>query len=207
MDLQHALSAGSLLYEHPPLQKLLDAEPRESVARRPPATQPCVVLPPVHYTPWPPTKEGYTVTWWFQFEKLNLLSGPPSDPYKEELCLFSLMMDGETQTMECLLTRSCTFVVRLTEMPEDLGTARSSWTLGSRANQSGSRQPLVRLPCCPHIPPYKPPTLPRCRHDPPQIPHHFLPPPPLCISYALVQATVGVGTVLIWDLILIRYQM
>ena len=32
-----------------------------------------------------------------------------------------------------------------------------------------------------------------------------LPPPP-CISYALVQATVGVGTVLIWDLISIRYQ-
>ena len=32
------------------------------------------------------------------------------------------------------------------------------------------------------------------------------PPPPPCISYALVQATVGVGTVLIWDLILIRYQ-
>ena len=32
-------------------------------------------------------------------------------------------------------------------------------------------------------------------------------PPPLCISCALVQATVGVGTVLIWDLILIRYQM
>ena len=31
-------------------------------------------------------------------------------------------------------------------------------------------------------------------------------PPPSCISYALVQATVGVGTVLIWDLILIRYQ-
>ena len=30
--------------------------------------------------------------------------------------------------------------------------------------------------------------------------------PPPCISYALVQATVGVGTVLIWDLILIRYQ-
>ena len=29
-------------------------------------------------------------------------------------------------------------------------------------------------------------------------------PPPPCISYALVQ--VGVGTVLIWDLILIRYQ-
>ena len=27
-----------------------------------------------------------------------------------------------------------------------------------------------------------------------------------CISYALVQATVGVGTVLIWDLILIWYQ-
>ena len=32
------------------------------------------------------------------------------------------------------------------------------------------------------------------------------PPPPPCISYALVQATVGVGTVLIWCLILIRYQ-
>ena len=31
-------------------------------------------------------------------------------------------------------------------------------------------------------------------------------PPPPCISYALVHATVGVGTVLIWDLILIRYQ-
>ena len=31
-------------------------------------------------------------------------------------------------------------------------------------------------------------------------------PPPPCISYALVQATVGVGTVLIWDLTLIRYQ-
>ena len=30
--------------------------------------------------------------------------------------------------------------------------------------------------------------------------------PPPCISYALVQATVGVGTVLIWDLILIRCQ-
>ena len=27
------------------------------------------------------------------------------------------------------------------------------------------------------------------------------PPPPLCNSYALVQATVGVGTVLIWYLI------
>ena len=35
---------------------------------------------------------------------------------------------------------------------------------------------------------------------------HVRTPPPLCISYALVQATVGVGTVLIWDLILIRYQ-
>ena len=34
---------------------------------------------------------------------------------------------------------------------------------------------------------------------------HCTPPPP-CISYALVQATVGVGTVLIWDLILARYQ-
>ena len=34
----------------------------------------------------------------------------------------------------------------------------------------------------------------------------MVPPPPPCISYALVQATVGVGTVLIWDLILIRYQ-
>ena len=31
-------------------------------------------------------------------------------------------------------------------------------------------------------------------------------PPPRCISHALVQATVGVGTVLICDLILIRYQ-
>ena len=29
-------------------------------------------------------------------------------------------------------------------------------------------------------------------------------PPPPCFSYALVQATVGVGTVLIWYLILIR---
>ena len=28
-----------------------------------------------------------------------------------------------------------------------------------------------------------------------------IPPPPPCASYALVQATVGVGTVLIWDLI------
>ena len=32
-------------------------------------------------------------------------------------------------------------------------------------------------------------------------------PPPPCISYTLVQATVGVGTVLIWYLILIRYQI
>ena len=31
--------------------------------------------------------------------------------------------------------------------------------------------------------------------------------PPPCISYALVQATVGVGTILIWYLILIRHQM
>ena len=31
-------------------------------------------------------------------------------------------------------------------------------------------------------------------------------PPPPCISYALVQATVGVGTVIIWYLILFRYQ-
>ena len=31
-------------------------------------------------------------------------------------------------------------------------------------------------------------------------------PPPPCISYALVQATIGVGTVLIWYLILLRYQ-
>ena len=33
-----------------------------------------------------------------------------------------------------------------------------------------------------------------------------LPPPPLCNSYALVIATVSVGTVLIWYLILIRYK-
>ena len=32
-------------------------------------------------------------------------------------------------------------------------------------------------------------------------------PPPPCDSHALVQATVGVGTVLLWDPILIRYQM
>ena len=31
-------------------------------------------------------------------------------------------------------------------------------------------------------------------------------PPPPCNSYALVIATVGVGTVLIWYLILIRYK-
>ena len=34
----------------------------------------------------------------------------------------------------------------------------------------------------------------------------FVPPPPPCVSYALVQATLGVGTVLMWDLILIRYK-
>ena len=33
-----------------------------------------------------------------------------------------------------------------------------------------------------------------------------VPPPPLCNGYALVIATVGVGTVLIWYLILIRYK-
>ena len=32
-------------------------------------------------------------------------------------------------------------------------------------------------------------------------------PPPFCNSHALVQATVGVGTAIIWDLILIQYQM
>ena len=31
-------------------------------------------------------------------------------------------------------------------------------------------------------------------------------PPPLCNSHSLVQATGGVGTVLIWYLILIRYK-
>ena len=31
--------------------------------------------------------------------------------------------------------------------------------------------------------------------------HTFTVPPPPCISYALVQATAGVGTVLIWYLI------
>ena len=35
----------------------------------------------------------------------------------------------------------------------------------------------------------------------------LLPPPPLCISYALVQATVGVGTVIIVYVILITYEM
>ena len=34
---------------------------------------------------------------------------------------------------------------------------------------------------------------------------NWLPPPP-CISYPLVQGTVGVGTLLIWGLFLIRYQ-
>ena len=34
------------------------------------------------------------------------------------------------------------------------------------------------------------------------VPHHRItPPPPLCNSYALVQATAGVGTVFIWYLI------
>ena len=36
---------------------------------------------------------------------------------------------------------------------------------------------------------------------------HYCTPPPPCLSYALVQATVDVGTVLIWYLILIRYQI
>ena len=36
------------------------------------------------------------------------------------------------------------------------------------------------------------------------VPTYPLPP---CNSHALVQATVGAGTVLIWYLILIRYQM
>ena len=31
-------------------------------------------------------------------------------------------------------------------------------------------------------------------------------PHPPCISFALVQATVGAGTILLWDLILLRYQ-
>ena len=35
---------------------------------------------------------------------------------------------------------------------------------------------------------------------------HLQYPQPLCNSYALVQATVGIGTVLIWYLILIRYK-
>ena len=43
------------------------------------------------------------------------------------------------------------------------------------------------------------------RSVPHDCPPSLVPPPP-CISYALVQATVGVGTLLIWDLILIRYQ-
>ena len=52
---------------------------------------------------------------------------------------------------------------------------------------------------------------PLCGKDDTQItlfsyPCFALYPPPPCISYTLVQATVGVGTVLIWDLILIRYQ-
>ena len=50
----------------------------------------------------------------------------------------------------------------------------------------------------------------RVRHAAPAWEHLCSPtqttPPPPCISYALVQATVGVGTVYIWDLILIRYQ-
>ena len=37
--------------------------------------------------------------------------------------------------------------------------------------------------------------------------HSACTPPPLYLSYALVQATVGVGTVLIWYLILIQYQI
>ena len=36
--------------------------------------------------------------------------------------------------------------------------------------------------------------------------HTCISTPPPCNSYALVQATVGVGTVLIWYLILIRYK-
>ena len=37
--------------------------------------------------------------------------------------------------------------------------------------------------------------------------NNFSLPPPLCNSYALVIATVGGGTVLIWYPVLIRYQM
>ena len=46
-----------------------------------------------------------------------------------------------------------------------------------------------------------PPKLPEFLHTPMG---PFVPPPPPCNSYALVIATVGVGTVLIWYLILIR---
>ena len=35
----------------------------------------------------------------------------------------------------------------------------------------------------------------------------FMYPPPPCISYALVQATVGVGTIIIVYVILIAYEM
>ena len=37
--------------------------------------------------------------------------------------------------------------------------------------------------------------------------HHTLPPPPPCINYASVQATVGVGTVIIVYVNLITYEM
>ena len=46
---------------------------------------------------------------------------------------------------------------------------------------------------------FAPPTL--QPEAPPSSSSGSVPPPPLCISYALVQATVGVGTVLIWYLI------
>ena len=52
----------------------------------------------------------------------------------------------------------------------------------------------------------RPKPLELCAHGAATPPYSFYPPPPPCISYALVEATVGVGTVLIWYRILIQYQ-
>ena len=81
------------------------------------------------------------------------------------------------------------------------------WNWVKKGGWGGYATPLVpmphghchkRLPCCANLPIF--PRWPR-RHSNCGVPiRRTTPPRPLCNSYALVIATVGVGTVLIWYL-------
>ena len=136
------------------------------------------------------------------------LSSPISTPSAEsepQLTKSQRMPCG----VPCLRGCVCTDTQTHTHAPRRRVLTRERGLSGFFCLISSFADLLILQSCGTRVP------VPQCGHSQHQTeapvkssaaPAHLFPPPPLCKSHALVQATAGVGTILIWCLSLMRYK-